>query len=222
MSRSRGFIALFLLLSITLSFISCTEEEYNREYNAAEVEEKAEELIEKSLLLNELLYGKGIGYIDDEGTEIYKVADQNSLDKFGIKRLSDIETKLREVFSKAYVDTVYASDIFSPVVEDDITKMYARYFEDEDKDGKNTIYVNKSYGFVLKNSYEYIGSVKAVRSEGNFVVVSTTVRATREGNISKDFSLEIKLIEESEGWRLASPTYKVYNEYTDIYEEMNK
>jgi hypothetical protein len=75
---------------------------------------------------------------------------------------------------------------------------------------------------VLKNSYEYIGSVKAVRSEGDFVIVSATVRATRDGSISKDFKLEIKLIEESEGWRLASPTYKVYNEYTDIYEDMTK
>ena len=100
--------------------------------------------------------------------------------------------------------------------------MYARYFEDEDKDGKYTIYVNKYYDFALKNSYEYVGSVKAVRSEGEYVIVSATVKATREDGISRDFNLEIKLIEESEGWRLASPTYKVYNEYTDIYEDMIK
>ena len=107
-------------------------------------------------------------------------------------------------------------------MEDEITKSYARYFEDEDEEGKTVIYVNKSYNFVLKNSYEYIGRVKAERSEGDFVIVSATVRATRDGGISKDFKLEIKLIEESEGWRLASPTYKVYNEYTDIYEDMTK
>ena len=222
MSRSHSFIALFLLLVLLCSFVSCTEEEYNREYNAKEVEDAAEALIKKSLVLNEILYGKGIGYIEDESTQIYKVADQKSLDKFGIVRLSDIEKMLREVFSKSYIETVYSSDIFTPLVEDEITKMYARYFDDEEKDGKYTIYVNKYYDFVLKNKYEYIGKVKAVRSEGDYVIVSSTVRAEREGGISKDFNLEIKLIEESEGWRLASPTYKVYNEYTDIYEDMTK
>ena len=222
MSRSRSFWALILSFVMTLSLISCAEEEYNREYNSAEVEAVAEELIESSLVLNDILYGKGIGYTEDESTSIYKVADKESLEKFEIEHISDIEPRLRAVFSKAYVDTVYSSDIFTPLVEDEITKSYARYFEDEDEEGKTVIYVNKSYNFVLKNSYEYIGRVKAERSEGDFVIVSATVRATRDGGISKDFKLEIKLIEESEGWRLASPTYKVYNEYTDIYEDMTK
>ena len=222
MSRSRSFWALILSFVMTLSLISCAEEEYNREYNSAEVEAAAEDLIERSLVLNDILYGKGIGYTEDESTSIYKVADKESLEKFKIEHISDIEPRLRAVFSKAYVDTVYSSDIFTPLVEDEITKSYARYFEDEDEEGKTVIYVNKSYNFVLKNSYEYIGRVKAERSEGDFVIVSATVRATRDGGISKDFKLEIKLIEESEGWRLASPTYKVYNEYTDIYEDMTK
>ena len=222
MSRSRSFWALILSFVMIFSLISCAEEEYNREYNSAEVEAAAEELIESSLVLNDILYGKGIGYTEDESTSIYKVADKESLEKFEIEHISDIEPRLRAVFSKAYVDTVYSSDIFTPLVEDEITKSYARYFEDEDKEGKTVIYVNKSYNFVLKNSYEYIGRVKAERSEGDFVIVSATVRATRDGGISKDFKLEIKLIEESEGWRLASPTYKVYNEYTDIYEDMTK
>ena len=222
MSRSRSFWALILSFVMTFSLISCAEEEYNREYNSAEVEAAAEELIERSLVLNDILYGKGIGYTEDESTSIYKVADKESLEKFEIEHISDIEPRLRAVFSKAYVDTVYSSDIFTPLVEDEITKSYARYFEDEDEEGKTVIYVNKSYNFVLKNSYEYIGRVKAERSEGDFVIVSATVRATRDGGISKDFKLEIKLIEESEGWRLASPTYKVYNEYTDIYEDMTK
>ena len=222
MSRSQSFLALVLSLIFICSLISCSEEKYNREYDAEKVEAIANELIAKSIVLNDILYGKGIGYKEDDSTEIYKVADEKSLEKLGIEHLSDVEPRLRSVFSKAYVDTVYSSDIFTPLVEDDITKSYARYFEDEDKDGKTTIYVNKYYSFALKNKYEYIGDVKAVRSEGDYVIVSATVRATREGGISKDFKLEIKLIEESEGWRLASPTYKVYNEYTDIYEDMNK
>lgn len=221
MSRSRSFIALFLISVLLCLLVSCSEEEYNREYNSQEVENAADILIEKSLILNEILYGKGIGYIEDDTDLIYKVADNNSLNKLGITNLSDIEKELRSVFSKSYVDNIYSSDIFKPIVEDDITKRYSRYFEDE-KDGKNTIYVNKTYDFVLKNDYEYVDKVKADRSEGDYVIVKATVRATRDGGISKDFQIEIKLIEESEGWRLASPTYMVYNEYTDIYEDMTK
>ncbi len=220
----KGFLKLIstlLLLILCFSVFSCTEEIKNREYNKEEVEAAAKSLIEKSIILNEILYGKGIGYIEDGNTVIYKKADNSSLESLGVSSLSEIRTKISDVFSSKYIESIEKSDIFTPLIEDDVTVGYARYFEDE-KDGEVTLYVNSSYRYALKNQYEYIGSISAVRSEGEFVIIKTTVKAIRADGKIREFPHEIKLIEESAGWRLASSTYVVYNEYTDMYEDMNK
>ncbi len=220
----KGFIKILsaiLLFSVCFSFISCNNEVKNREYDKEEVETAAKSLIEKSLILNEILYGKGIGYIDDESSLIYKTADEKSLESFGVYSVEDIKNEISKVFSSKYIASIEKSDIFTPLVEDDVTIGYARYFEDE-KDGKITFYVNSSYNFALKNPYEYIGNIEAIRSEGEYVIVKAIVKATRKDGKIREFEHEIKLIEESAGWRLATSTYVVYNEYTDIYEDMNK
>lgn len=216
----RSVIAVTLLLSLILSLLSC-KEEYNREYNKEEVEHEAMRLINESLILNEIIYGKGIDYIEDDTNLIYKKADKASLEYYKINSLSDIKTRLSSVFSKSYVDAIYRSDIFTPLVEDDVTKRYARYFEEEN-DGVLDIFVNICYDYALKNSYEYVGGVVADRSVGDYVYVKATVKATREDGKVKEFPIEIRLVEEENGWRLASSTYLVYNEYTDIYEDMTK
>ena len=51
MSRSQSFLALVLSLIFICSLISCSEEQYNREYDAEKVEAIANELIAKSLVL---------------------------------------------------------------------------------------------------------------------------------------------------------------------------
>ncbi len=226
MKAFKKYTASLLLIIFVLSLISCgdkaTEEgKKNREYDAAEVEAAAAELIERSVILNELLYGKGIGYIDDGTTLIYKKADEESLSSFGVSSIADIKSEIEEVFSSSYIATIEKSDIFSPLVDGETTISHTRYFEDGEGE-ESIFYVNSAYSYVLKNEYEYVSSPKAQRSDGDYVIVRITIRATRSDGKVRDFEHEIKLIEEDAGWRIASQTYVVYNEYTDIYEDMIK
>lgn len=224
---------LLLLVAITLLFslISCTDDgkdgNKNREYNSAEVEQAAKTLIEKSLSLNEILYGKGFEWEEGESNEIYKKASSDSLNYYGVNTVSELKQKISEVFSTKYIELLNKSDVFSSVKDDDAVRFYTRYFEDKDENGKNCIFVYTDYDYVLKNKYEYITEPKAVRSEGDLVIVKATVRASiigENGQVTKvrDFEQEIKMIEENGAWRLNSETYIVYDEYRDQYENMNK
>lgn len=229
--KVKSYFLLVLSLFTLFSLFGCTDEStpptYNREFVASEVEAAAKILIERSIDFNEILYGKGIEYEDDHSNSIYKPAADAALQKYGIRSVEDLKFKLSEVFSSGYIDQINKSDIFNPVVDDGGVRRYTRYFDKTDEDGNTKLFVNAVYDYVLKNTYEYITDPKAVRSSGDVVIVKATVRATikdEEGNVKKarDFDHEIKLVEESSGWRIHSSTYIVYNEYTDIYEEMTK
>ena len=233
MNKKRVLI-LFAVLFLFCSLVSCSEKEkeptvINREYNAQEVEDAAKELIEKSLPLNEILFGKGLEFdIEDEGKGIYKKATENSLEKYGISSVADIKEKISEVFSSKYIEKkLEGTDIFGSGTDGENIKFYARYFDEIDENGNTYVYVNSIYEYDLKNEYEYISEPRATGSIGDLVVVKATVRATMysaegEAPKTKDIDHEIRLIEENGKWLLYSSTYVVYNEYTDIYENMNK
>ncbi len=238
--NKKRVLLIFTIITLLLSLFSCSgnEEEptvTNRNYNKTEVEEAAKALIENSISLNEILYGKGLEWEEDGGVGIYKKATQNSLSHYDIKTVADLKEKLTDVFSSKYIDALNKSDVFSSVKDGETIKHYTRYYDHTEKvgegDGEKTeetyLLVNTVYNYPLKNRYEYISEPVAKRAEGEYVIVVATVRATiigDDGEVKKvrDFEHEIKLIEENGNWRLDSGTYIVYNEYTDIYEDMNK
>ena len=136
--------------------------------------------------------------------------------------------KLAEVFSSKYIEKkLEGTDVFNSGTDGENIRFYARYYDGTDEDGSDHVYVNSIYEYDLKNKYEYISEPRAVGSIGDLVIVKATVRATMEkGDVespkTKDIEHEIRLIEENGNWRLYTSTYVVYNEYTDIYENMNK
>lgn len=231
--NKRRVLLLFVVLSVLFTIFSCSKEEpsevKNREYNAKEVEEAAKILIEKSLPYNEILYGKGLDFdSEDEGMGIYKKATEESLQKYGIKSVEDLKEKLSEIYSSKYIEKkLLSTDIFSSGSDGNNLKFYARYFDEVDEDGNTYVYVNSIYEYDLKNTYEYISEPRATSSIGDLVVIKATVRATMQQSNTekpktKDIEHEIRLIEENGKWLLYSSTYVVYDEYTDIYENMNK
>lgn len=225
--KNKRIISLFLVLVLALSFFGCKKENdeeqiKNREYDKAQVEEAAKILIEKSIAVNEILFGSGLKYDEDDSNSIYKKASASSLESYGVNTVEDIKALAAEVYSSGYMSTVNASDIFSSVSDGENIRFYTRYYNDED----GGIYVNSTYDYVLKNKYEYISDPCAIGSIGDIVTVKVTVRATilgenGEEKKSRDFDHQIKMIEENGEWKLHSSSYIVYNEYTDIYEDMN-
>jgi hypothetical protein len=207
---------------ICLSLSGLCSCEKDREYNEAEVLAATADLIEKSLPLNEMFYGKGIAYTD-EGVGIYKIADTESLNSFGVSTVEEMKSLAREVYTESFCKGLYSSEVFSSVKIDDTVKSYTRYYQELDSDGNPThIMVNSKYEYFLKGSYEYNENMSVIDVSGEVITVRTLVSVTSESGKVKNINLDLKLIEEADGWRLASPTYAVYNEYTDIYEDLKK
>ena len=219
MCASKKIIAVILSLITLLSLISC---EVDREYDEDEVITAARELVERSYSVNELLWGEGLEFGED-GVGVYKAATSDSLKKYGIGSVEDMKNKVREVYSSSYSEKIFTSDIFTSVKIDNVIKGYARYSQKYGENDEPTeILVRTDYDFSLKGSYVYKDVFEVVDVEGEIIVISATVTATSHTGNTKDISCELRLIEEESGWRLVSPSYVVYNEYTDIYEDLNK
>ena len=218
MSRFKKISALIALLAVILSLlVSC---ENDRKYDEAEVIAAAKELIAKSHRLNELLYGKGLAFTD-EGVGVYKRASAESLAYYGIETVEDMKAMVREIFSEDYSEIIFSSDIFTGVKVDGEIKSYARYYQSYDEnDLPNGIMVRSDYNYPLRGSYEYHDSMEVIDVEGDIIVVNTLVHATSESGTLKNVNFKVRLEEDTAGWRLVSPTYVVYNEYTDLYDDL--
>ena len=215
----KRILALLLLVTLLFSIVSC---ENDREYDEGEVLAAAAELIEKSLPLNELLYGKGLSY-GEEHIGIYYKATDESLAAFGIETVEQMKNMVREIYSTDYSESILTSDAFSPITVDDVIVGYTRYYQSEDEDGNpNGIMVKSDYDYPLKNSYEYHANMSVIDVEGEVIVVRTMVTATSADGKVMNVNNDIRLIEEESGWRLMTPTYVVFNDYTDIYDKLKK
>ena len=215
----KRILALLLLVTTLFSIVSC---ENDREYDEGEVLAAAAELIEKSLPLNELLYGKGLSY-GEEHIGIYYKATDESLAAFGIETVEQMKNMVREIYSTDYSESILTSDAFSPITVDDVIVGYTRYYQSEDEDGNpNGIMVKSDYDYPLKNSYEYHANMSVIDVEGEVIVVRTMVTATSVDGRIMNVNNDVRLIEEESGWRLMTPTYVVFNDYTDIYDKLKK
>ena len=221
----RKITALLLVLVTALSLFSCDKDkgkEKDREYDEAEVLAVAAELVERSLPLNELLYGRGLE-CTDEGVGVYKMASAESIESFGFSTVDQMKEEIRAIFATSLADSMIKSDVFSSIKVDDVIVGYTRYYQSTDEDGNpNGIMVKSDYDYPLKNSYTYSDSFAVADVEGEVIVVRALVTVTSEDGVVKNENLDIRIIEEVSGWRLLTPTYVVYNKYTEIYDNLNK
>ena len=218
MNRFKKILALITLIAALLTLLcSC---ERDRKYDETEVITAAKELISKSHKLNELLYGEGLAFTD-EGIGVYKRASAESLAYYGIETVDDIKAMVKEIFSESYSEIIFASDIFTGVKIGDEIKSYARYYQSYDENDKpNGIMVRSDYNYPLRGSYEYHDSMEVIDVEGDIIVVNTLVHATSVSGTERNVNFKVRLEEGTTGWRLVSPTYVVYNEYTDLYDDL--
>ena len=216
-------VAALLLIAFVVWIIvaSLTKEDKvkNREYDKAEVEAAAAELLEDSKLLNYIYWGKGIPYVDDKSLSSgsYYPADQNYLDSIGIKTIEDLKTLTEKTYSKGMCEWIYSS-VLSSVHSDTSVAGLSRYeqvFGGKNNDEPEYIRVYTEANYWLVDEVEYHSSVEALRSEGDVVYVLVLATVTNPEGKVMNTNLEIGLIEEEDGWRLDSPTYaRYYEDYT--------
>ena len=219
------FVALLVIAALVIWIIASNankdDEESDREYDAQEVKAAAIQLLEDSKLLNDIYWGKGIPYENDEShsSGSYYPANDIYLESIGIETLDDLKELTEKTYSKDMCERIY-NNILSSVYSDTGVVSLARY--EQVYTGKNNdvpdyirVYIEAKCWF--EDTVEYNSNIDVLRSEGDvvYVMVLVTVTSHEDPEKKMNINLEIGLIEEEDGWRLNSPTYaKYYEEQT--------
>ncbi len=218
--RKFRFLMLLLVISLSLSFISC-----DRSYDEEEVYEAALLLIPKSAELNTLYWGEGLMYIKNPSTSsgAYHEADYISLEKYGFRTVEEMKNLTRDVFSKEYCDYIFSA-AFTSVSDDEEIHFFARYYQKyEDSEGKIpvSIMVYEKFEPLLTDEVFYdLETLKVTHSKKDKVFVQIEATVTNKGGESQKRTKQIALVEENDGWRIDSATYLKYNEQASEYEDL--
>lgn len=217
---------LFLLtIVVIISLFFCVSCGKDRKYNEDEVIKAAEELIKKSEMLNDIYYGKGIDYIKDESTAdgAYYEADYISLNRFGVENINDIKNMTYECFTKNLSSSMI-NTILTSVSDDDGIQRYSRYYQKynalDNKEECIMVYKDAIVYLTDDVVYDY-SSIRVSRVEKEEVFVKISVSVTDKEKRTQTKEIEISLLEESDGWRINSPTYTKYVD-REYYEDLQK
>ena len=217
--RYRIISLLLAVLMILSTLTSC-----NRRYDEAEVTEAAKKLLKTAEMLNEVYYGSGIEYYDNnEEKGYYRKANDKHLETLGFSTIEELKALTEKTFSKEYSSLLYTT-ILSPMSDDTSLVSAARYYQvyDEETGEASYIMVYSKFNLMLKDSIEYdYSSLKATGSKKEKVFVTVEATVTREDGKSQKTTVTITLVEEEDGWRIDNPTYANYNEMKDRYDELN-
>lgn len=219
MKKTVSLLTLVILLAFCLNLTSC-----NRKYDEMVVKEEAARLIAASVELNEIYWGKGIGYINDAAGSngAYYEANFFDLVKYEIRTVDDLKDKTRLVFSEGYCESIFQT-AFSSVVDEEELQFYARYYQkyaDEYNKEPITIMVYSLAKVLLTDEIEYhYDTLQVIGSKKETVYVQIEVSVTREDKTQRKV-LKIGLVEENLGWRLDTPTYSSYNETENDYNNL--
>ncbi len=205
-----------LIVWIIIANLNKEDKVDNREYDKAEVEAAAIQLLEESKLLNEIYWGKGIPYEHDEShsSGSYYPANDIYLESIGIETIDDLKALTEKTYSKDMCTRIYTS-ILSSVYSDTGAVSLARYEQVYNGDIPDYIRVYTEAKCWFEDTVEYHSEVEALYSEGDVVYVQILAIVTNPEGKVMNKNLTIGLIEEEDGWRLNTPTYvKYYEELT--------
>ena len=221
--KNKLFLLTFVVIFALFFTVGC---EKDREYDEATVLAEAKELIEKSIVLNELYFGVGISYEmnESEANGYYYPADVYSQDSFGIETVDDIKELTRLCFTVDYSNQLINTKLTAVTDEDGNIRGYARYYQKYNAldDTPECIMVYKNAPVYLKDEVTYHYETLAVTYvKGEEIFVTLDITVTNENGESQVRKLTTSLIEESSGFRINQPTYASYFD-KDRYDERQK
>lgn len=207
-----------ILAGVVCIVMLCTMTSCMSYYEEEEIGAALAELIPASLPLNEIYFGEGLPFAEED-EEVKRFFDAFNLEEnassyypvsetCGYANIEEIKEATRAVYSDAYCEYLFTmafsgiSDTFNEGTAAEVsqTAVYARYIEhsgiltrrhlEED----DIIPLNRTYDVsnftVMINREEYV-----------------TAEVQSYVNGQKDALIEVKLVLTPNGWRLDSPTY---------------
>ena len=193
------FLTTILIAILAISLVGCAPEE-------GEALAIAKDLIYRSIELNEIFFcKKGIAYKETgNSNDIYMPVLET--EKYILK--SKLVEATRSVFSYSYADSIISmafNGVQSEINQNSVQSRFMVMGEDD------MLYVNKNYEYVVENCTEYdYDTIKITYISGSFI--EATIKGVRtsekDGELVKEtVTVEVTIINESDGWRLNSATY---------------
>ncbi len=221
-------LILACLLVFSAGCISCGEPEtpevVPRDYDAAQVEAAARQLLADSRWLCDIYYGAGMPLCEAEDAYAigrYHQVDDAYLTEHGITSLEDVKQKTRKLFSQAQSQLLF-STVLSHVSDGDVPISMPRYSEQAaDAEHPYRMLIDIEAPVYYPDDYVYdLSSVRASHAEGERVFFTVTVTVTKSGEGEDAGKTQTRtqtlcLLEEADGWRLdimPGASYSVYYE----------
>ena len=203
-------ISLLLIFSLMLSLLfSCG----GRNYDEAEVKLAAEDLLEKSIIINEVFYGVGMT-ADTTRPEIstgaYKPVDENYLSRLGVSTIDGLKSLTAEVYTSGLCDIIFRTKLQSVRDGDDNIISYSRYYEKMVNQQK-VLMVYTLADTRYENDIEYLyDTLRVIGSEAEFIKIEIQVKLTTFDGFERTESAEFLLLEEENGFRLDTLSFVKY------------
>lgn len=185
---------ILLAVLMIFSLVSCSA------HSDEEIIEAAKTLIEKSYIINEIYYGKGLPVTEDDSLGFaskYAIVDTSC----GFSTVEDIKKATAEVYASDYCEHLYVLAFEGISTEDRESVSYARFMDDY-TDKLTMLKEIRETGADLKRTYDFSTIIveKCVRDVATIKVMSLV-----DGKEDKE--LKITLVYENEQWKLSTPTY---------------
>lgn len=209
MKRTASLILTLLIVLLSASAFSCSPPAASEE----EVKTAARKLIEKSVTVNEIYFGKGLPY-DTTGTSVDYLAaaigvSVEDLSYYPMsedseyKTISEIKDLAASVYSSDYCEFLFERT-FEGISSGDSVALYPRYLDQYDlltvrADGGGMI-IEKIRTFDLD-------SIEVIKIKSKYALVRVPAFVDGESDGYADLKLVYELIENIMCWRLDTPTY---------------
>ena len=204
----KKLFVLFLCAAIALNIlVSC-----DRTYDEDEVKAAAQVLLENSKTVNEIFYGKGLGY--DEESEltygIYSPADEEHLAALGVSNTEGLKTLTKRVYTNELCEIIFSTKLSSVKDTDGEVKELRRYYDG--KFGDSTVIMVYTEAFVnYDNDIDYLYETLTVMgADGEYINIEVDVLLTSIYGETRTVRAEFSLLEEENGFRLDTWSFVKY------------
>lgn len=196
MKRIFTAIASIILIAVmAIGMVGCGPEE-------EEAKALVEDLVSRSLELNDIYFGKkGLKYIDSGNpNDIYMRVSET--EKYALK--SELIKATNKVFSQSYASSIIDMAFNGVQSEINVGSAQSRFMVMGDDDW---LYVNKDYDYIYENGTEYdYSTIEITYTSSKFVEATISGKyMTDKGYV--DTVVDITLVCENDEWRLNSATY---------------
>ena len=205
----KKLFVLFLCAAIALNIlVSC-----DRTYDEDEVKAAAQVLLENSKTVNEIFYGKGLGY--DEESEltygVYSPADEEHLAALGVSNTEGLKTLTKRVYTNELCEIIFSTKLSSVKDTDGEVKELRRYYDG--KFGDSTVIMVYTEAFVnYDNDIDYLYETLTVMgADGEYINIEVDVLLTSiYGESRTEKRVKFSLLEEENGFRLDTWSFVKY------------